>query len=71
MQKMHQVDLTVQTYSYKEGLEFKLIAVESVEGVNEKTKVFFKIAAKNLEADLADLFLVSPDDLNNLCKFRI
>lgn len=68
IQKLMRVNINLETFIYKEGLQLKLISIHSIQKVEARTQNFFKIAAKNLEGDLADLFLVSPNELNNLCK---
>lgn len=65
------VQSTLETFKYKNGLEFKLLALSNVSSVAAKTTKFFEIACKNFKGEMADVFLVSPPDINSLCKGRI
>lgn len=62
------LDLTLETYKYKNGLELKLLVIKKAQRVRDKISKFFSLAARNLKGELADVFLVSPKQLDNLCK---
>lgn len=67
-QDILKVDVTIETYKHRGNLTFKLIVLDSVKKVNTKVKTFFRKAAENLKGEMADVFMVNPRDINNLCK---
>lgn len=67
-QDILKVDVTIETYKHRGNLIFKLIVLDQVKKVNKKVSAFFKKAATNFKAEMADIFLVNPKDINQLCK---
>lgn len=60
--------VTVDTYKHRGNLHFKLIGLNGIGPTNDKVKKFFVHAAQNLKGEMADVFMVAPQDINNLCR---
>lgn len=60
--------VSIDTYKHRGNLTFKLIGLSGISSTNEKVKKFFIEAAEKLKGEMADVFMVAPKDINNLCK---
>lgn len=65
------MDVTIETYMMRRNLTLKLIVIENMKKANKRIKLFFKKAALKLKGEMADVFLVNPRDINNLCKINL
>ena len=70
-QDILKVDVTIETFKHRGNLIFKLIVLDQVKKVNKKVSAFFKKAALNFKAEMADVFLVNPRDINQLCNYLL
>lgn len=62
------MNVTIETYMMRRNLTFKLLVLENIKNVSKRIKMFFKKAAESLKGEMADVFMVNPKDINNLCK---
>lgn len=63
--------ITVDTYKNRGNLTLKLIGLHKISATNDKVKKFFIHASKKLKGEMADVFMVAPKDINNLCKYYL
>jgi len=67
--KILQASITIETYKHRGDLTFKLIVISSVSTTRLKIQKFYKKACEKLKGEMADVFIVHPKDINNLCEF--
>ena len=67
-QDIHRTNIAIETYKHRGNLHFKLIVVKDVNPTASKVKRFFKMAAKKLKGEMADIYLTAPKDINTICK---
>ena len=61
-------NVTIETYKHRGNLNFKLIVIKDITATAFKVKRFFKMAARKLDGEMADIFLTAPKDINTICK---
>lgn len=62
------INVKLETFKFKEGLQFNLITLQKKERSSEKIHSMFRLGAKKLNSELGDLLLTSPEKLTQLSK---
>lgn len=69
LDQVYRVEISLETYTYRQNLELNAMTISNLKKTRQRVKNFFKIAAKNIKAEIADIMLVSPENLNDVCNF--
>ena len=67
---IYRAHISLETYQHRGDLSFKLIVIKKLEATGKRAKIFFRKASQNLMGDLGDIFLIKPNEMNNMCKFQ-
>ena len=65
------VNACIEKYRYKNGLSLRVLVLSDICPATLRTQKFFELACESYKGSLADIFLVSPSDIDNICKRKI